>query len=45
MSLTILVIASRRDIAAQNIAKELAKKHVFSPVEGENDLLQHEDVF
>jgi len=45
LSLTILVIASRRDIAAQNIAKELAKMHVFSPVEGENDLLQHEDVF
>ena len=45
MSLAIVVIASRRDIAARNIAQELAKTHVFSPVEGENDLIQHENVF
>ena len=39
------VIASRRDIAAQNIANELARTHVFSPVEGEADLSRHEDIF
>ncbi|MGD0423009.1 MAG: D-aminoacyl-tRNA deacylase [Candidatus Bathyarchaeia archaeon] len=45
MSLTILVIASRRDIAARNIAQNLAKTHVFSPVQGGDDLIQHENVF
>jgi D-aminoacyl-tRNA deacylase len=43
--LTTLIIASRRDIAAQNIAKELARAHVFSPVKGEDDLARHENVF
>jgi len=45
LSVAILIIASRRDIAAQNIAKELARTHEFSPVKGENDLIQHESVF
>ena len=40
-----LIIASRRDIAAQNIAKELARTHEFNPVKGEDSLLQHESVF
>jgi len=44
LSLTILIIASRRDIAAQNIAKELTRAHVFSPVEDYSDLSQHENI-
>jgi D-aminoacyl-tRNA deacylase len=43
--LAVLVIASRRDIAAQNIAKELVRTREFNPVPGEVDLLQHENVF
>ena len=45
MSLVTLVIASRRDIAAQNIAKQLVRTRDFIPVNGEVGLLQHENVF
>ena len=40
-----LIIASRRDIAAQNIAAKLTSTHEFTPVEGQIDLLQHENVY
>ena len=45
MNLVTLVIASRRDTAAQNISKQLASRHNFTPVSGEIDLLQHGNVF
>jgi D-aminoacyl-tRNA deacylase len=45
LSMATLIIASHRDIAAQNIGKELARTHAFNPVNGEIDLLQHENVF
>jgi len=45
LRLVTLLIASRRDIAAQNIAKELVRTHDFNPVNGKIDLLRHEHVF
>jgi len=44
LNLVTLVIASRRDTAAQNIAKQLVSRYNFTPVNGEIDLLQHGDV-
>lgn len=42
----ILIVASKRDPAAQNIAKELVRTHEFQPVAGNSaDLLQSRDVF
>jgi D-aminoacyl-tRNA deacylase len=44
LSLVVLVIASSRDIAARNIAKELIRTHEFTPIRGEDHLSQHENV-
>ncbi|MGA2783880.1 MAG: D-aminoacyl-tRNA deacylase [Candidatus Bathyarchaeia archaeon] len=43
--MVVLVIASQRDIAAQNIAKEIIRTRNFLPVPGTSNLFQQSDVF
>jgi len=43
--MAVLVIASQRDIAAQNIAKEMIRTRNFLPVPGTSNLLQQSGVF
>jgi D-aminoacyl-tRNA deacylase len=44
--LTVLIVASKRDIAAQNIARELMRLKEFQPVSGiSDDLFRHGEVY
>jgi D-aminoacyl-tRNA deacylase len=43
--MTVLVIASKRDVAAQNIAKEMIRRNNFKPVPGTSDMLRQSNVF
>jgi D-tyrosyl-tRNA(Tyr) deacylase len=40
--MTVLVVASRHDIAGQNIAEQLVRAQQFKPVSGKKTLLRHE---
>jgi D-aminoacyl-tRNA deacylase len=43
--LTVLIVASKRDIAAQNIARELMTLKTFQPVANSSDLFQVGDTY
>jgi D-aminoacyl-tRNA deacylase len=43
--MAVLVIASKRDVAAQNIAREMIRTNDFKPVTGANGLLRQSNVF
>lgn len=43
--LTVLIVASKRDVAAQNIARELTRLKGFQPVAGASDLFQAGDTY
>lgn len=43
--MSVLIVASKRDTAAQNIARELIRGKGFRPVNGSSDLLQSENVY
>lgn len=42
--MAVLIVASKRDIAAQNIAKELVRTRRFQPISGSPNLLQQSSV-
>ncbi len=43
--MSVLVVASKRDVAAQNIVRELVRAKGFKPIGASEDFLQSEDVY